>query len=351
MVAYAQRHLLTAPPVLGAHQVVRPRSGVATTSLIGSLVRAAGLGDWLNARFFRRCTRHLAGDFIYHEPNYVLRPFAGLSIATLHDLTWLHFPQYVRPATRRWLEAGLPRTLKEATHFVAVSEFVAQELTQYLGIPSARISVTPLGVDPRFSPRGPAELVPALNPLGLKPGCYLLTVSTREPRKNLVGLMRAYQRLPQTLRRHYPLVLAGPPGWEGHELEAVAQSLTSQGCLHTLGYVEDGMLPAVYAGARAFAFPSFYEGFGLPALEAMASGVPVLTSNRAAMAEVCGEAAWLADPDDVESIAEGLERVLTDSSLRRARVSRGLERARGFTWGRTVEATVGVYRQVLALGA
>ncbi len=164
----------------------------------------------------------------------------------------------------------------------------------------------------------------------------------------MLGLLRAFEGLPARLQTAYPLCLAGAPGWHGTELDEPVGRLARRGRLLTLGYVDDRLLPPLYAGARAFAFPAFYEGFGLPPLEAMASGVPVLTSDRSAMAEVCAEGALLVNPEDTDGIREGLERVLTETPLRQDLSARGLVRARSYTWDRTVLGTLDAYHRLLA---
>jgi glycosyltransferase involved in cell wall biosynthesis len=347
--AYGRGELRERPPFVPEPVDPQTRSAARRlrTELLGAALGALKLHEPIDARIFSRRTRHLAATALYHEPNYVARPYDGPCVATLHDLTWLHFPELVHPHIRRWLDRGMPRTLRQAQRFIAVSHFVAQELTTHLGIPRERISVTHLGVDARFHPRSNDEIAGVVTTRGLTPGHYVLSVATMEPRKNLLGLLRAFARLPVTLQREYPIVLAGAAGWHSAPLEALVERLTRRGCLRQLGYVDDRLLPVLYSGARAFALPSFYEGFGLPPLEAMASGVPVLTSDRTALPEVCADAAVLVNPDDLDAIADGLERVMIERSLRRHLTTEGLARAGCFRWKRTVTGTLDVYRKVL----
>jgi alpha-1,3-rhamnosyl/mannosyltransferase len=267
-------------------------------------------------------------------------------LATIHDLTWIHYPNYVDGPTRRILERGMPDTLARADRIITVSHFVADEVERILGVPRERISVTPLGVSPVFQPRDAVTCRPVLSRYGLDHGRYLLSVSTLDPRKNLAGLASAFGQLPSSLQRAHPLVLSGAAGW-GDAPGADFRRLEARGLVRWLGYVSEYDLPFLYAGASVFAMPSFYEGFGLPLLEAMASGVPVITSVRASMPEVTGGAALLVDPDDTEAIATGLAVLLEDSGRREACVHSGLRRATAFRWDGTVDATVDAYALVL----
>jgi glycosyltransferase involved in cell wall biosynthesis len=284
---------------------------------------------------------------LYHEPNYILMPFSGPAVSTFHDLSFVHFPQY-HPATRvRRMDRGMPHTLASAAHLITDSEFVRQELIRICGVRPDKVTSIPLGVDPTFRPLSKEACAPALARHGLSGTGYLLSVATQEPRKNLAGLVAAYAALPAALQGRFPLVLAGEKGWLSGPLEALAAPLIQRGDIRRLGYVPLEDLPALYAGASAFAFPSFYEGFGLPVLEAMASGVPTLISNRASLPEVGGEVCLQVDPDDVSSMTSGLERLLSDENFREKARLQGPARAREFSWGACVERTVSIYRQVL----
>ena len=300
---------------------------------------------------FRAHTRNLKG-FLLHTPNYVLMPFAGPALTTVHDLSWLNYPE-THPIERvRFLDRHLPRTLEKAAVVLTDSHFIADEIVSRLGVPCEKLRVVPLGVDAAYAPRAREQLLPTLDRHGLADKDYLLVVATQEPRKNLARLARAYAALPGALRARHPLVVVGARGWLSADLEGVLAPLEASGEVRRLGYVAEDELPLLYAGAHAFAFPSLYEGFGLPVLEAMASGVPALTSNVSSLPELArddgGDIALLVDPLDENAVRDGLQRLLEDEAWRTDAARRGAARARQFTWDRCVESTVAVYREVLS---
>lgn len=260
-------------------------------------------------------------------------------LVTVHDLAFERFPELF---PRRWLwlyRAGLRAAVKRAHAIVVPSQSTADDLLSRTSIDAARVFVTPLAPSLAGSEDEPTE---ALRRLGVT-SPYLLSVGTIEPRKNLLRLVRAYRQVAAEVP--HALVLAGPPGWQSPELEAEL-ARTGPGVIVRTGQVFDRDLDALYRGADAFAYPSLYEGFGLPLVEAMARGVATVTSNTSSLPEVAGDAALLVDPEDVGEIADALARVLTDPALAEDLRRRGRERAAMFSWAATAHATLDVYRHM-----
>lgn len=287
------------------------------------------------------------GDYLYHSPNYFLPRHAGPSIATVHDLSIYRYPE-THPAARvLYFEKEFRKTIDRASWLITDSEAIRHEVIEMFGWPAERITSVPLGVDASFHPRTREELIPVLATYGLSPGQYALCVSTLEPRKNIGRLLRAYEGLSADVRRAYPLVLAGGRGWHDKELMRALDRAERAGWARHLGYVPQDVLPLLYAGARATCFPSLYEGFGLPVLESMASGVPVMTSNGSSLPEVCGRAGWLIDPLDVDAMRDGLSAILCDGPWRDSARKEGLRLAAAATWSRCVRTTVAVYESAM----
>ena len=301
----------------------------------------------LRQQQFSRRTRKLR-DYLLHSPNYLLFEHDGPSVSTVHDLSWRHYPQFHPRDRVRAMEKHMPRTLAQATHVLTDSSFVRQEVIEHFGVAPERISAVPLGVEPEFRPRGAEECATMLQRHGLRHGGYVLCVATIEPRKNLERLLQAYCRLPDSLQRAYPLVVAGGQGWRMEAIERTAAPLEADGRLRRLGYVEEAELPLLYAAAAGFAFPSLYEGFGLPPLEAMASGVPVLVSDSPALVEVVEGAGLVVPALDEDAISRGLERLLSDPQWRAGAIAAGLEQASRYTWDRCVAGTADAYARAAA---
>ena len=285
---------------------------------------------------------------IYHSPNFFLPPFPGRTVTTVHDLSHHIYPQFHPPARIDYMRRMLPASLARASHVITVSESARQDLITHFGHPPERITAIPLGANPAFRPHSAAELAPVLARLGLQAQGYSLYVGTIVPRKNLDRLLDAYETLPEALRARYPLVMAGSPGWRSEHTHARMAQAASAGWLHYLRYVAQADLPALYAGARLFVYPSLYEGFGLPVLEAMASGVPVVTSSVSSLPEVVGDVALSLAPQDTDALIAALLQGLQDDACRGAAMAAGPQRAARFTWERCVNQTVALYGRIHA---
>lgn len=301
-------------------------------------------------RVFDRAARNLA-DAVLHCPNYVALRHEGPVVTTIHDLSWLHFPEFHPPGRVAFLASMLPRTLLAARRIVTDSEFVRREVIDRFGIAPARVVAVPLGVSEAFRPRAPDECAAVLHRHGLEAGRYVLSVGTREPRKNFGRLAQAYERVPEAARRGYPLVLVGASGWAWGEQERLVEGLEAKGQVRRLGFLEEQELAALVSSCLAFAFVSVYEGYGLPLLEAMASGVPTIRARGSALDEVGADAALTVDPYDVDSIAGALARALEDPAWRERSAARGLAIASERSWSRCVERTVDLYEDAAAVAA
>lgn len=283
---------------------------------------------------------------IYHSPNYFLPPFSGHTVATVHDLSHHLYPQFHPAARIDYMRRALPDSLRRADHIVTDAESVRRELVEHFNYPAERITAIPLGANPAFRPRCRKEILSALNQFRLQPQAYSLYVGTIEPRKNLDRLLTAYERLPESLRLRYPLVMAGGSGWCSEHTHEHMRSAASAGWLIYLRYVAQADLPLLYAGARVFVYPSLYEGFGLPVLEAMASGTPVITSNCSSLPEVVGTAGLQIQPEDIPALTATLVRALQDDDWCAKASVAGLKRAAQFSWERCVQQTVQVYEHI-----
>jgi alpha-1,3-rhamnosyl/mannosyltransferase len=282
------------------------------------------------------------GDYIYHGPNFYLPAFPGPMVATFHDLSPFKWQHCHAPERLRFMVRECQKTIQRADALITDSAYTRKEVADYFSWPMEKIHVVPLACGPEFRPRRAAELS-GLARYKLQYRSYTLFVGTIEPRKNIVALLDAYARLPLPLRRSRPLVLTGYRGWRSAAIHARIAAAYREGWATYLGFTPAEDLPMLYAGAALFAFPSLYEGFGLPVLEAMASGVPVVCSTSSSLPEVVGDAALACEPQDVDRLAELLGRGLQDEGWRAQAIARGLRRAAGFSWSRCADETLAVY--------
>lgn len=287
-------------------------------------------------------------DLIAHGPAFALPPGNSRKVVTIADLSVIRYPQFHPQLRVKVVGSDIERALREADHLLTFSEFTRTELIDQLHCPPERVTAVPLAADASFTPR-PAEAVQdTLQRYGLAWRGYCLSVGTIEPRKQIDCLLDAFVSQKPELQRHFPLALIGDPGWLSQATHERIDRLAATGRAHYLGYVPQEDLPLLYNGAAVCLYTSIYEGFGLPAVEAMASGVPLITTTAASLPEVCGDGAVLVPPNDADALSEALTAVLTEPEFAFDRVARGLAAARRFSWERTVTETVQVYCRVLA---
>jgi glycosyltransferase involved in cell wall biosynthesis len=254
-------------------------------------------------------------------------------VVTIHDCAFFDQAHCFSRAFAAWYQFLVPRLARAARRIITVSEFSKQRIVELCRVPAEKVAVVESGVGSQFRPHSAEQIDAARARLSL-PKDYILCVGSLEPRKNLVRLLQAWRHVQPRLDG-LSLVLAGA---KSHVFRDAGLP-EPPADVHLVGYLSDDLLPAVYAGARMFVYPSLYEGFGLPVLEAMASGVPVVTSDVTALPEVAGDAAVTVDPLSAESIAEGMERLAGNERLRAALVDRGLARASQFSWERAAKET------------
>jgi alpha-1,3-rhamnosyl/mannosyltransferase len=285
---------------------------------------------------------------VYHDPNFIPFRFRGPTVITAHDVSWVRYPQYHPAARLALLRANFPRALERADRIIVVSDFVRRELQACFPVAHDKIKVVHNGVSTRFRPRSSESTREVLTRHDLAHGQYFAAVGTLEPRKNLHTALAAHARLPASVRRRFPLILIGVEGWLTTALHLALEPGLREGSVRKLGYVSDDEIPLLTAGALAIVYPSVYEGFGLPVIEGMASGVPVLCSTAQALREVAGDAGIMRDPADVDGFTEAMQALIDDSALRGQLIAAGTARAHAFSWQRTAEETLAVYRQIVA---
>jgi glycosyltransferase involved in cell wall biosynthesis len=306
---------------------------------------------WNRLRMPVAADRMIGGVDVLHAPDFIAPPVRGArSVITIHDLSFLVLPDVIDPGNRAYLQRHVPRAARQATRVVAVSETTRRDVIEWLQIPPERVVTVHNGVDAQFHSFAygdlQAEAPAARRRLGLPPR-YLLHVGTIEPRKNLVRLIHAYARLVQHGRdAGHDLVLAGRPGWMYDSVYQAAATSGMAGRIHFLDYVPEEDLALLYNMATAFVYPSLYEGFGLPVLEAMACGTPVISSRAPALAEIGGQAVMLVDPEAEEAITAALDLLLESAEVRRNLHAAGLQRAALYPWSAAANQMLGLYESL-----
>jgi glycosyltransferase involved in cell wall biosynthesis len=292
--------------------------------------------------------RTLPGVGLFHATEHLLPWLTqARSVFTLHDTAYLHFPQHHLPRNRLFLRLMMPRFLARADAVIAVSEATRRDAERFYGLRGAKLRVIPEGVETRFRPLADSARLADVRARYRLPPRFILYVGTIEPRKNLVTLLEAYAALrAEEAHKGLGLVIAGGRGWLVESFFERLRGLGLEEAVTLTGYVPETNLPALINCAAVFAFPSVFEGFGLPPLEAMACGVPVVCSQASSLPEVVGDAGVLLPPLDARAWHEALGRVLLDPPLAAGLRQRGLARAAQFTWAAAARATLSVYQQV-----
>lgn len=296
---------------------------------------------------------HLArGHFDLCHSLAFISPFGSStpSVVTVYDLSFILYPDYFRPLNRLYLGWGTRVSTRRARRVIAISESTKQDLVRHLGLPADKIDVITPGVEPEFFLDGDGNALERFRRTRALPERFVLFVGTREPRKNIPALIRAFAQAKASARLPHQLVIVGGPGWKDEAIERTIAEIGNGRDVLLRGFVPTEELPYWYGAADAFVYPSLYEGFGIPPLEAMAAGTPVIAGNLSSMPEAVGDAGLLINPRDETALAEAIVRVLTEQKLHGELTAKGRDRARQFTWERTAQATAQTYRRALCEG-
>jgi glycosyltransferase involved in cell wall biosynthesis len=290
--------------------------------------------------------RLVPGATLFHATEHLLLPLRGVpTVLTVHDLIFRHLPQHHKPLNRWYLNATMPLYCRRADRIIAISQATRRDLMAAYDVPAEKITVIPEAADPQFHPQ-PPETVSIVCTRYRLPPRYLLFVGTIEPRKNLGRLLDAFEDL-HAERLTDGLVIVGRRGWLTADFFAQLERSPARDAVIFPGYVPDPDLPAIYAGAQALVFPSLYEGFGLPVLEAMACGTPVVASRASSIPEVGGDAARYFDPRDPDELLTQIRPILSDDALAADLRTQGLAQADRFSWAQTATQTQAVYNSIL----
>jgi len=285
---------------------------------------------------------------LYHATDFTLPPVTPgtKTLLTVHDLSFVRAPETASPNLRKYLNIVVPRSVHRADHILADSQATKDDLIALYNVPPEKVTVLLSGVSERFARTSVYEIQDVRKKYNIGDAPYVLSVGTVQPRKNYERLIRALAQLPSSCDK-FKLVIAGGQGWLQDPIHQAVTELKLEDRVQFLGFADDADLPALYSGATVLAYPSLYEGFGLPILEAFRCHIPVLTSANSSLSEVSGDAAVIVDPYSVESIRDGLESILTDGALRASLVKRGVIQAIPFTWERAARELRSIYDRMI----
>ncbi|WP_200884510.1 glycosyltransferase family 4 protein [Erwinia oleae] len=328
--------------------VVASESAQSVQSLKRTLQKSKAVSEIYRLTFPAMKTLALRNfkSHIYHSPNYYLPPKVKHCVATFHDLSVFHWPQF-HPAGRvHLMQKELRKTVSRAAMLITDSYYTRQELTDFFGIEDKKIVVAPLACNEQFHCRTKIDVQNVLNKYNLQWRSFFLYTGTIEPRKNILTLLQAYDSLASRDKAAFPLVISGYRGWENEKLFKLFDKGEREGWLKYPGFVPEKDLPALFSAATSFVFPSIYEGFGLPVLEAMASGTAVICSNSTSLPEVAGDAALMHDPEDIDALTNYIQMMMGNAYEKQHMIDKGLARARQFSWSLCADKTIEAYQQV-----
>lgn len=324
---------------------------------------ASGIGNlnfrevrtWITERWWHRIWFRLRAPLavewaigpvdLFHSPDFTLPPVrrGTRTVVTIHDLSFVRMPECFEPALLVYLMANVPRAVARADWILADSESTRQDLIELFDAPADRTTVIYPGIEARFCPIADAAALQHVREKYDLPEHFVLSLGTVQPRKNYVGLMKAFSQLPES---DVSLAIAGGRGWLSDDIYGAVEALGLDARVQFLGFVDDRDLPALYSAAALFALPSLYEGFGIPLLEAMACGTPVIAADNSSLPEVVGDAGILVGAHDTAALAQAMQQLLADTKARQKLAQRGLVRAQQFTWQRAAEQLLSTYRRV-----
>jgi len=329
------------------------KGGVSSTLPQKLAIRRLPFSQWGARMMWHRMSLPLPLEFftghldVFHSPDFLLPPLRhAQGVVTIHDLSYIIYAQYTRPTIAKYFDKAVRRSVERARLVIADSNSTKRDLGKLLAISEGKIEVIYSGVSVRFVPvRDRDRLFDVQRRYSIdRP--FILSIGEIQPRKNLQRLIAAYSILRQDAMLTHQLLLVGKEHWLSEDLFRQVEGLDIKRDIRFLGYVPDEDLPALISLADVFAFPSLYEGFGLPPLEAMACGCPVVTSNTSSLPEVVGNAGIMVNPYDTDSLARAIGQVLTSSELRDNMIRKGLEQAKKFSWEKTAKQTLEVYNKV-----
>jgi glycosyltransferase involved in cell wall biosynthesis len=275
---------------------------------------------------------------VYIFPNFIKWPIGNRnkSISFIYDLSFVQFPEYADPKTYDFLKSNINQTIDESNRIITISYSSKRQIEKYNKNAKGKIDVVNPAIDHgTFNRKSKYEIDKVLKKYGIK-NKYILFIGNIEPRKNITGILDSYSSLKEIIKSEYGLVLAGGGGWQNDKIEIKLKDMSNLNIVCP-GYIDEEDMPALYSGASLFIFPSHYEGWGMPVLEAMACGVPVVTSNNSSLPEVAGDAAIMVDADDTKKITSSMELVLRNNKLKKEMIIKGYSQAKKFSWEKSAK--------------